>query len=258
MEQLAKLKVGLFRHWKDVKTNWRNTDDPMKLGLAWSKAFVALLFVLAFVPYSSGGAGWEFKFWTLIKSPPNEIGDTLAGIAGALAFLWIIVTVQLQATELREQREEFKRIAEAQGQQSAILVEAHVAQVADAKRSILRARLLDCFSNTQIIIREDGSHLEVNLMNLAQSRAHSGTEVQKADVGKLLEWLVTSLEALVDGQLSFEGPHIQEAHHALVEYLEVLLKTGPAYEDRSTYEKTRSILDRLNKILEEAPNETPH
>ena len=45
------------------------------------------------------------RFW---QSPPNEIGDTLAGIAGALAFLWIIVTVLLQAQELAAQREELK------------------------------------------------------------------------------------------------------------------------------------------------------
>ncbi|UWP98968.1 hypothetical protein [Aliiroseovarius crassostreae] len=124
MERLRKIKDWLCRHWKDVKANWRNTEDPMKLGLAWSKGFIALLVVLALVPYSSGNTGWEFKFWTLLKSPPNEIGDTLAGIAGALAFLWIIVTVQLQSKELAEQRkelklarEEYAKMAEAQGKQ---------------------------------------------------------------------------------------------------------------------------------------------
>ena len=44
-----------------------------------------------------------------MQSRPSEIGDTLAGIAGALAFLWIIVTVLLQSQELKEQREELKR-----------------------------------------------------------------------------------------------------------------------------------------------------
>nr|WP_256471805.1 putative phage abortive infection protein [Oceanicola sp. 502str15] len=40
-----------------------------------------------------------------LKSSSNEIGDTLAGIAGTLAFLWIIVTVWLQSQELAAQRE---------------------------------------------------------------------------------------------------------------------------------------------------------
>ncbi|WP_395540682.1 putative phage abortive infection protein [Neotabrizicola sp. sgz301269] len=41
-----------------------------------------------------------------LDSPPNEIGDTLAGFAGALAFIWIVVTVWLQSHELSEQRKE--------------------------------------------------------------------------------------------------------------------------------------------------------
>ena len=41
-----------------------------------------------------------------LSSPPNEVGDTLAGFAGALAFVWIIITVWIQGHELREQRKE--------------------------------------------------------------------------------------------------------------------------------------------------------
>ncbi|MEO1138941.1 MAG: putative phage abortive infection protein [Pseudomonadota bacterium] len=41
-----------------------------------------------------------------MKSPPNEKGDTFAGLAGSLAFLWIIITVLLQGKELSLQREE--------------------------------------------------------------------------------------------------------------------------------------------------------
>ncbi len=44
------------------------------------------------------------KWAALLASPPNEIGDALAGFAGTIAFVWLIVTVWLQATELREQR----------------------------------------------------------------------------------------------------------------------------------------------------------
>ena len=56
-----------------------------------------------------------------LDSRPNEIGDTLAGFAGTLAFIWIVVTVWLQSVELREQREvlkaqrkEFEEMAAAQ------------------------------------------------------------------------------------------------------------------------------------------------
>lgn len=127
MDYLSKLIGWLKKHWVDVKSNWRNTDDPMALGLAWSKAFVAFVALLALLPNSTDDS-WEFRLWTFMTSPPNEIGDTLAGIAGALAFLWIIVTVQLQSRELRAQREEltlareeYAKMAEAQSAQVSVL-----------------------------------------------------------------------------------------------------------------------------------------
>jgi len=42
----------------------------------------------------------------LWNAPANELGDTLAGIAGALAFVWLAVAVFLQKTELALQRQE--------------------------------------------------------------------------------------------------------------------------------------------------------
>jgi hypothetical protein len=42
----------------------------------------------------------------LLSLSLNEIGDSFAGFAGCLAFLWLIVTVLLQNTELRLQRKE--------------------------------------------------------------------------------------------------------------------------------------------------------
>lgn len=47
------------------------------------------------------------NFW---NQPPNEIGDTFAGLFGSLAFVWIVVTVFLQGHELREQRAEFEKM----------------------------------------------------------------------------------------------------------------------------------------------------
>jgi hypothetical protein len=61
---------------------------------------------------------------TFLTLSPNEVGDTLAGFAGALAFIWIVVTVWLQSSELaqqrevlREQKEEFKLMVAAQNAQ---------------------------------------------------------------------------------------------------------------------------------------------
>jgi len=48
----------------------------------------------------------QSNFKAFLESPPNEKGDALAGVAGSLAFLWIIITVLLQSNELSLQREE--------------------------------------------------------------------------------------------------------------------------------------------------------
>lgn len=44
------------------------------------------------------------KWRHLMVAPPNEVGDTLAGVAGGIAFIWLIATVLLQSFELGEQR----------------------------------------------------------------------------------------------------------------------------------------------------------
>lgn len=65
-------------------------------------------FELGRVPYVTkevyDGTFWE-KFTT---SPPNEIGDTLAGVFGSLAFAAAAVAVVMQSFELKAQREELR------------------------------------------------------------------------------------------------------------------------------------------------------
>lgn len=82
--------------------------------------------------------------WTYLQTaPPNEIGDTLAGFAGTLAFVWLVVTVWLQATELREQRAEFKKMADAQSTQVEILLkQGEIFELEQKQRLEDRARLL--------------------------------------------------------------------------------------------------------------------
>lgn len=58
---------------------------------------------------SCGGSKWS----VFLESAPNEIGDTLAGFAGALAFVWLIAAVWLQGQELAAQREELREQREA-------------------------------------------------------------------------------------------------------------------------------------------------
>ena len=106
-------------------------SNPIAWGVSITGLFAIFILVLGFQNNCTAIENTRHcsnKFQQFWNSPPNEIGDTFAGIAGALAFLWIIVTVLLQSQELKAQREElkqqrieFKRMAEAQGAQVDLL-----------------------------------------------------------------------------------------------------------------------------------------
>jgi hypothetical protein len=55
-----------------------------------------------------GAIQCEARWQLLATAPFNEIGDTLAGFAGALAFVWLIVAVLIQGRELAAQRAELR------------------------------------------------------------------------------------------------------------------------------------------------------
>ena len=61
------------------------------------------------------------NFQVFLESRPNEKGDTLAGLAGSLAFLWIVITVLLQGKELSLQRQELERMRGVQEEQNGYL-----------------------------------------------------------------------------------------------------------------------------------------
>lgn len=85
---------------------------PVIFGICVTLAFALLVFYLSTLSYcepaKNGTLICQTKLQKFMKSSPNEIGDTLAGIAGSLAFLWIIVTVFLQSQELAAQRKELE------------------------------------------------------------------------------------------------------------------------------------------------------
>ncbi len=105
---------------------WR-IGNPVLWGIGFSSVLVGA-FAWMFSLEDCGLTSCETKWHKFIASSPNEMGDALAGLAGALAFLWIIVTVMLQSQELREQRkemrlqrDEFEKMGKAQKLQAKIL-----------------------------------------------------------------------------------------------------------------------------------------
>jgi hypothetical protein len=77
------------------------------LGFIATLIFAAFCYYLGVMDYCVVVGGIEdctSNFQKFLHSSPNEKGDTLAGLAGSLAFLWIIITVLLQSKELKLQR----------------------------------------------------------------------------------------------------------------------------------------------------------
>lgn len=137
------------------------SETPTKTPVGWNwpvvwGCFVTTVVVAVFLyamlglPVSSEQISASDK-WTYLKSAsPNEIGDTLAGFAGSLAFVWLIVTVWIQSKELRAQREElcltreeFHRMADAQNDQVKLLeAQGQIFEDEQKQRKEDRARLL--------------------------------------------------------------------------------------------------------------------
>ncbi|MFT5785145.1 MAG: hypothetical protein ACI9KK_000490 [Ascidiaceihabitans sp.] len=81
---------------------------PWIIGAVLTLVVIGIAFVSAFLPAcyenTAGIINCPPKWFYLKQSTPNELGDTLAGFAGALAFIWIVVTVAMQSIELSDQR----------------------------------------------------------------------------------------------------------------------------------------------------------
>ncbi len=86
---------------------WR-IRNPIMWACVATLGFVALIVLFGLAPTCNGDffpkGDCPPKWRHLYAAPPNEVGDTLAGLAGVLAFIWLIATVLLQSVELSEQR----------------------------------------------------------------------------------------------------------------------------------------------------------
>lgn len=100
MRLLKALFKNLSLIWWDLRSG-----EPLKVGRSLTLIFVSLVLVLAILPQRTEH-GASIRIVQFFGAPFNEIGDAFAGVAGVLAFLWIIITVWLQSMELEEQRRE--------------------------------------------------------------------------------------------------------------------------------------------------------
>ncbi|WP_170336623.1 hypothetical protein [Ruegeria arenilitoris] len=90
------------------RPNFWRFGNPIMWACITTMGFVALIVWFGLAPTCNGDlfpkGDCPPKWRHLYAAPPNEVGDTLAGLAGVLAFIWLIATVLLQSVELGEQR----------------------------------------------------------------------------------------------------------------------------------------------------------
>ena len=94
----------------------------------WGWACTAVVFIVAIIVGVC--AKPNNTIWPISNLSANEWGEFISGVAGSLAFIWLIVTVRIQANELELQRQELadsRAVAQSQaefiGKQTAILQE---------------------------------------------------------------------------------------------------------------------------------------
>lgn len=134
--------LNIYLHVKRKAGVFHKSNDPLITYPAYATFVIVLIFFVASV--SKG----------LLSLNLNEIGDSLAGFAGTLAFLWIIVTVLLQNKDLKLQYAEIKDMKIASESQARSLRSAEIfkaMEYIDLKLERIEPRIEQC----RVIINEE-------------------------------------------------------------------------------------------------------
>lgn len=133
-------------------------EDQDRPDYTWSPMIVGIVLTILIFSLAIGGS--YLRSSELLELELNEVGDLLAGVAGTLAFVWLIVAVFVQRAELRAQRDEWKRMGRALEAQAAIFadekkhrteirVDAELEEVlVDLQRLIIKYKPISAYSVT--------------------------------------------------------------------------------------------------------------
>ena len=133
--------------------------DPAKAVFLAASLFT--LVFLAFVGWLMSGDFCEVSVFgqqscqsrwaAFLSSSPNEIGDSLAGVAGTLALIWVVASVVIQRLELSSTVNELRAVTAIETQREA---DKHI----DALLVEYRKAIEDDFANTCVVVWEFEPH----------------------------------------------------------------------------------------------------
>lgn len=189
---------------------------------------------------------WEY----LKASPPNEMGDTLAGFAGTLAFIWLVATVLLQAHELKEQRYELANTTKALETQSSALDRQTSLLEAENKRHLnlelsieLDSYLIDLCRVCELIFKTETMSFEITE---TQVSGMTDEQVKKLSYeGNMnFKFFGDFSTSQLDERVYSHGETLMLAHIVLFSYKPLHGSVSP-----STLNLLNEVDDRLNKVF---------
>lgn len=220
--------------------------NPIAWAAAISVAFMVLLAALGSVStcnielFPSGDCPPKWKH--IVFARVNEVGDTLAGLAGVFAFIWLIATVLLQATELRAQRREFAEqriatqdMAKAMAAQARVFEDEHIQRkeksaeqelnqkIKSLVTNFVEAGLVWKFSNGFINDDWGGSGDEIYITLGEKGELNTTVDEAVLSIRRRLNWLPEHLIDLVHQSKDMRLPEKSEIISELVQEMEVII-----------------------------------
>ncbi len=120
--------IRIKKRARILRKKFHRLDSYMKAGIWGTIAVTLFVLLISGFDHCDQHGHCENKITLLLNSSPNEFGDSLAGFAGTLAFLWLITTVLIQSRQLAAQKNElewtrleFEKMADAQEKQVEIM-----------------------------------------------------------------------------------------------------------------------------------------
>jgi hypothetical protein len=205
---------------------------------------------------------------------PSEWGDFASGLFAPVAFLWLVATVLIQSTELREQRVELaltrdeftlsREVLKEQAKEArrqAEFIEAQTTMLADEANSRKRQEQLTSFTilvdrfvqhgreyNEKVGFRfqNDTVNLIAPVANLAVSEERY-IEIQNDHLDVVLKFINSETETI--------NPHLFRASFLYIYGAEELLESTP-YHSRVAWQMSKmlSLLDKYSTIVDTVPD----
>ena len=118
----------------------KSSSVPVRIATFATLCVFVLVGLLAFGTVTVDGEQL-YRWQQFMRLPPNAMADTLSGIGATLTLIWVVASVFQQSLELRAQREEFRKMAEKQGEQSVVLNQISDFASQDQNLALHRARV---------------------------------------------------------------------------------------------------------------------